>query len=524
MDFTKDVVVPAALSEILSRIFSFLFDNLATRPAPGARDAHRRRLEQLLGNIGSMVEEAEGRHITNHQLLSHLKALTVGMYRGRFALEVTDLDDATNAAAGDIDDADAVDDCTDTAAAAAAAGKRSFALCSSFNRAKRCRVTRLILSAGAGGRNAAARDSTERLAAVVEELEGLTRDYMSQFIMLVQGYPRKVHRPVTTTLYMDRCVFGRHVEKERIVDFLLRRSPPNRAPFLSALAVVGAKKVGKTTLVKHACDDERVRGHFAAIEWFETPAVVRAGGAPEQTVWESGGPEYLAGVRRILAEPRFAVAGAERSLLVFEDAWPMDESEWAALAASPTSAAFAGGGSKLLFTCRDGDVARIGTAEPVVLETLRQEEYWYYFKAFAFGGADPRDHPRVAAVAREISGHLERTFLDARVLGTLLRANFDARFWRKVLDAIVRCERRPMHVGVLLELLPVRGRLQSYGYCRSPPKFTVQDVLSAGAGGGGGSSEEGFTVHLCRETLYMDHWYSITFKNDDGAAAAPPVL
>ncbi|CAN6176922.1 unnamed protein product [Urochloa humidicola] len=515
MDFTKEVVVPAALSEILSRIFSFLFDNLA-RPAPGARDAHRRRLEQLLGNIGSMVEEAEGRHITNHQLLSHLKSLTVGMYRGRFALEVTDLDDATKAAGDDNDS----DDSTDASSAAAAA-KRSFALCSSFNKAKRSRVTRLILGAGAGRDSG---DGTERLAAVVEELEGLTRDYMREFIMLVQGYPRKVDRPVTTTLYMDRCVFGRHVEKERIVDFLLHRAPSNRAPFLSVLAVVGAKKVGKTTLVKHACDDERVRGHFARIEWFETPAVVRAGGTPDQTIWESGGPEYLAGVRRILGEARFAAAG-ERSLLVFEDAWPIDESEWAALASSPT--AFAGGGSKILLTCRDGDLARIGTAEPVVLETLRQEEYWYYFKAFAFGGADPREHPRIAAVAREISAHLESTFLDARVLGTLLRANFDARFWRRVLAAIVKCERRPMHVGVLLELLPVRGRLQSYGYCRSPPKFTVQDVLSnagAGGGGGGGDSEEGFTIHLCRETLYMDHWYSITFKNDVGAAAAPPVL
>ncbi|CAN6200624.1 unnamed protein product [Urochloa humidicola] len=62
---------------------------------------------------------------------------------------------------------------------------------------------------------------------------------------------------------------------------------------------------------------------------------------------------------------------------------------------------------------------------------------------------------------------------------------------------------------------------RSYGYCRSPPKFTVQDVVSAGAAGG--DSEEGFTVHLRRETLYMDHWYSITFKNDDGVAAPPPL-
>ncbi|PUZ59263.1 hypothetical protein GQ55_4G027000 [Panicum hallii var. hallii] len=505
MEFTKEVVVPAALSEILSRIFSFLFDTFG-RQAPGARDVHRRRLEQLLGNIGSMVEEAEGRHITNQQLLAHLKALTVGMYRGRFALEVTDLDDVRNAGGEGDDDGVEGDDATD--AAVAAAGKRSFALRTSFNKAKRSRVTRLILGGGGAGD-----DGAERLAAAVEDLESLTRDYMREFIMLVQGYPRKVDRPVRTTLYMDRCVFGRHVEKERIVDFLLQRPPSGRAPFLSVLAVVGAKKVGKTTLVKHACDDERVRGRFARIEWFETPDVVRRGGRPDQTVWESDGPEYLAGVRRILGEPRFA---AGRSLLVFEDAWPIDESAWSALAASPSALA---DGSKLLLTCRDADLARLGTVEPVVLHTLQQEEYWYYFKAFAFGGADPREHPRIAAVAREISEHLESTFLEARVLGTLLRANFDARFWRRVLAAIVRCERRPMHVGVLLELLPVRGRLQSYGYCRSPPKFTVQDVLSARAGGG--VPEDGFTIHLCRETLYMDHWYSITFKND---GAPPPVL
>jgi hypothetical protein len=65
MELTKEVVVPAALSEILCRIFSFLFDIFPLRPSPGARDAHRRRLERLLGNIGSMVEEAKGRHIAH---------------------------------------------------------------------------------------------------------------------------------------------------------------------------------------------------------------------------------------------------------------------------------------------------------------------------------------------------------------------------------------------------------------------------------------------------------------------------
>nr|XP_020147264.1 uncharacterized protein LOC109732517 [Aegilops tauschii subsp. strangulata] len=399
MDFAKEVVVQAALSEILGRIFSSLLDGLRLPTDGGARDAHRRRLERLLGSIGSMVEEAEGRHINNHQLLGHLKVLTEGMYRARFALEAADLDDAH--------DADATDDDGDR--------RRPLALLSPFNRAKRSRITSLIWGAGAGA-GAGDHDggSMKRLAAASEELEELTRDCTREF----------------------------------------------------------------------------------------------AGGQAGQTAWESDGPEYLAGVRRIIGEPREG-----RSLLVFDDAWPVDASAWRELASSTTTGA---GDCKLIFTCRDADLARdmSTAAEPVVLGKAPMEEYWYYFKAFAFGGgADPRDNPRAAAVGRQICERLDRTYLDARVLGGLLGANLgDTPFWRRMLAALARCERRPLHVGVLLELLPVNGRrLQSYGYCRSPPNVTVQDVLGGRASGG--SDEDGsMTVHLCRETLYMDHWYSITFK------------
>ncbi|GJN01644.1 hypothetical protein PR202_ga18924 [Eleusine coracana subsp. coracana] len=164
MNFAREVVVPAALSEILGRIFSCLVDNFPRPSSAGARDAHRRRLERLLGNIGSVVEEAEGRHITNLHLLNQLKSLTDAMYRGRFALEATDLDDIKNGSILDDDDADDVVD----AAVTTAAGKRSSALSSPFvSAAKRAR---LILGCGDG-----ATEKT-RVAVVVEELEALTRD------------------------------------------------------------------------------------------------------------------------------------------------------------------------------------------------------------------------------------------------------------------------------------------------------------------------------------------------------------
>ena len=90
--------------------------------------------------------------------------------------------------------------------------------------------------------------------------------------------------------------------------------------------------------------------------------MVRVGGRPMQYLWESRGPEYLASVGRILAEPRFAAAaGRGPSLLVFEDAWPMDESAWAVLASSLTPL---GDGRKLLLMCRDADLARLCMADP----------------------------------------------------------------------------------------------------------------------------------------------------------------
>ncbi|GJN01642.1 hypothetical protein PR202_ga18922 [Eleusine coracana subsp. coracana] len=188
MEFTRDIVVPAALSVIFERLLSSLVDHLPRPSSLDARAEDRRRLERL----SSVVEEAEGRHITNPHLLVQLKSLTDAMYRGRFALDAAELEDIVKN--------DSVVTTT---------GKRKFALCSAFNAAKR---VRLIL----GGNDYA------RVTTVLEDLETLTSDYTPVFVELMKG-----------------CVFGRHVETERVVAFLLKRAPMSTG--LSALAVVGAK-------------------------------------------------------------------------------------------------------------------------------------------------------------------------------------------------------------------------------------------------------------------------------------------
>lgn len=266
-----------------------------------------------------------------------------------------------------------------------------------------------------------------------------------------------------------------------------------------------------------------MRDHFERVEWFDKWDVLKAGIQPGQSTNRTW--QYVAGMRCILNEPRFH---SDRSLLVFDDALFIDKSAWAELVASTNKLA---DGSKVPFTCANWIP---GAVELLMLRALPEEEYWYYFKSFAFDGADPRDHQQIAAVGRDISRHLvesQSLFLDARVLGELLRANIEVRFWSRVLEAIVRCRGQPCesgtHIAVLLDILPFSECKDGYGshdYSWRPkltvqewkdgygsqdywwrPKLTVQGLLAVSPA----SSSRTFCLHLRRETLYTDNWYNL---------------
>ena len=59
-------------------------------------------------------------------------------------------------------------------------------------------------------------------------------------------------------------MFGHQMEAELVLNFLLH-TQPHGAEELEVLPVVGPGRVGKTTLVTHVCNDERVRDRFSKI-------------------------------------------------------------------------------------------------------------------------------------------------------------------------------------------------------------------------------------------------------------------
>lgn len=193
-------------------------------------------LRRLLLRVRAVVEEAEGRHITNLAMLQQLHSLRMEMHRGYYALD-------TFSCGGAPEQGDNVDDAHQVS--------HSIPLHSNFNPAKRLR-----LRGGGGG-------GAKELQRVLASLEAAVQDAGPEFPNLSGRYPRLFRQPYSVYLLLDRCMFGRQMEMEHVVNFLLQAAD-DQAP-LGVLPIVGPGKVGKSTLVHHACADERVRGHFSRI-------------------------------------------------------------------------------------------------------------------------------------------------------------------------------------------------------------------------------------------------------------------
>jgi hypothetical protein len=86
---------------------------------------------------------------------------------------------------------------------------------------------------------------------------------MAEFVLLLGGCDRMPGRPYDAYLYTDTIMFGRHTEKQKLLNFVLQHSPCGDEPAL--LPIIGAPAVGKRTLVAHVCKDERVRSRFSSV-------------------------------------------------------------------------------------------------------------------------------------------------------------------------------------------------------------------------------------------------------------------
>uniref|UniRef100_A0ACD5T8T6 Uncharacterized protein n=1 Tax=Avena sativa TaxID=4498 RepID=A0ACD5T8T6_AVESA len=360
-----DIAISAVTGDLANRLISFLMNKYTDHVS---LEEKVERLQQLLLRVRMVIEEADSRYITNSCMLMQLKTLAAAMYQGHHALDTIRYrkhKEFSNDSVGDS--------------------------CALY--VTTCKRSRVISGSGSG-RTTNMVFSSE-LQSALQNLEAGVAN-MAEFVVLLGGCERISRRPYDAYLYIDNFMFGRHVEKQQILRFLLEHNIPGPPAVLS---VIGGNGVGKKTLVAHVCDDERVRSHFSM--------VLQLNGDDLSRITDN---ERMSG----------------RTLVIIKLASDVDEDVWAKFYHSITNV---DRGSKVIILGRNSELEKFGTVKPIYLDFLALEEYNYLFKTLAFGSANPTDYPRLAAMVEEFSMVLGGSLLSANVLADALRKNLSARFW-----------------------------------------------------------------------------------------------
>ncbi|XP_037472795.1 putative disease resistance protein RGA3 [Triticum dicoccoides] len=368
-----ELALSAVAGELVSRFLSFLADRYLHSSHPAQwEEKHLKKLRQLLLRAHTVVEEADGRYITNSGMLAQLSMLADAMYRGYWALGAS----------------------------------RYISLEKSMEEGvvrnpsppKRFRMVH-----GSARKNKAT--SLVDLQGALESLEDVVAG-MTEFVVLLGGCDRMLRRPYDAYLYNDNIMFGRHAEKQKLLNFMLwHNSPGGGAPAI--LPIIGAPEVGKRTLVAHVCKDDRVRSHFSSI-------------------LHLNGDSFSS----LVDHDRSLLPG--KILVVVELVSDVDEDDWAKFCSAVATSM--DNGSKVVIISRLKSTERLGTVEPILLNTLSYEEFSYLFKTLAFGSANPAQHPRLARIADDLAResrefHSEYSLCDANILADLMRRNLNNRFW-----------------------------------------------------------------------------------------------
>jgi hypothetical protein len=427
------------------------------------------RLERVVLRIDTVVEEAEGRHITNQGMLRQLKLLKQGMYRGHYILDA--LRFQAIGKEGEHKEGDG--------------GSRSSSALSKFSPAKRLRFSRN----GSGSCNRGAQlfgtnnNIQEELQRVVDTLEDIMAG-MKEFHFFLKLYPRVVRQPYGAYLLLDNCMFGRQTERQRILNFLLCSGA---APDLAVLPIVGPIRVGKRTLVEYVCREESVRTRFSMILFFPE------GSLKDERVIDLKGNNIDGLVKH------HNCASQNRLLIIVDIAEDINEETWRSLKSSAACMTPCGG-SKIIITSRSDRIVCLGTTEALRLDYLPQEAYWYFFKSLVFGSTNPEEEPKLVTMAMEIALEQKQCFTIARIIAGILRDNFNPRFWHTVLECM-RAYKQAHYLNsdkhpnlCLREDEPVYywrlGRSSNFLVCNhrqldsseDVPKISVQDII-LGCGG-----------------------------------------
>ncbi|XP_078175974.1 putative disease resistance protein RGA3 [Carex rostrata] len=280
-------------------------------------------------------------------------------------------------------------------------------------------------------------DSVERLKEAVTMLNWATDGVedllqLANFNSLLESRQEvgQVLKGQTTSFLAENEVFGREVEKNKIIDWL--KQPTNA--HLSCFSIVGVGGQGKTTLVQFAYQEMLKEKQFDKTIWVCVSTNFSVEDVTRKMLSETNCGKPLNALQKSLKD----MVLSKKILLVLDDVWDdKRRCDWEQLIA-PLK--FVQQGSKIILTTRMKSVAEllanvINTEhKSLTLEGLGEQELRLLFYSYAFRGFNHDNHQNLQIVADQILKLLRSSPLAAKLIGSLLNSRMDHQYWRKILN------------------------------------------------------------------------------------------
>ncbi|XVF79435.1 hypothetical protein PTKIN_Ptkin14bG0223000 [Pterospermum kingtungense] len=243
-------------------------------------------------------------------------------------------------------------------------------------------------------------------------------------------------RNITTSVIDESEVFVREKDQKEIKDMLMCESSEETRS-LRIISVVGMGGIGKTTLTRLAFNDPELGSHFEKRIWvcvsdpFEEKRI-----ALEILESLGGRKPNLAGMDNIMREISKCSSG-KKILLVLDDVWTEDSSDWEQLKASLKNSSQ---GSRILVTSRKIEVGMAmgsrSTTDMFFLGELSEDKCWSLFSHLAFFERTKDEREMLEDIGRKIVERCKGLPLAVKTLGSLLRFRETKEQWQSILDSM----------------------------------------------------------------------------------------
>ncbi|XP_078178921.1 putative disease resistance protein RGA1 [Carex rostrata] len=244
----------------------------------------------------------------------------------------------------------------------------------------------------------------------------------------------KVLSRETTSFLAEREVFGRNVEKDKIISWLKRPTQVR----LSSFGIVGVGGLGKTTLAQFSYKEMSGSNDFDKTLWICISANFSVEDITRKMLNELGEHSCFDKPLNALQETLKEKIHLKKIFLVLDDIWDDEKrNDWEKLIA-PLE--FVQEGSKILFTTRMKSAADLlanvisKEHESLALQSLEEQDLRLLFYSYAFHGFNPDNHRDLQIFGDQILKMLRGSPLAAKVIGSLMNSHIDHHHWRSILN------------------------------------------------------------------------------------------